>query len=83
MAFKITFSSEYSVIVESIYESGNETVSLTERVLGRCPCENIEDKNGQTIVKTGNIIEESHLERIDNLGIKNLFADLGIFLIEK
>ena len=59
------------VIVESIFDSGNETVTLNERILGRCPCENIEDSQG-IIVKAGEIIDETHLMRIESLDIKTL-----------
>tara|TARA_B100000686_G_scaffold347260_1_gene435567 strand:- start:1227 stop:5381 length:4155 start_codon:yes stop_codon:yes gene_type:complete len=60
------------VVVESVFDSGNETVPLSERILGRCPCEDIKESNGDVIVKSGTIIAESHLEKINNLQIKNL-----------
>tara|TARA_Y100000590_G_scaffold164179_1_gene188134 strand:+ start:4279 stop:8451 length:4173 start_codon:yes stop_codon:yes gene_type:complete len=60
------------VIVEAIYDSGNEIVSLVDRVLGRCPCEDIKDLNNEIIVKSGNIIEENHIEKITELDIKSL-----------
>ncbi|MDC3156404.1 DNA-directed RNA polymerase subunit beta' [Pelagibacteraceae bacterium] len=60
------------VIVEEIIESGNITSPLTERILGRTPVENILDQNGQTIVKSGNIISEKHLDTIAKLGLRSL-----------
>ena len=60
------------VIVESIFDSGNEIISLNERILGRCPCEDLVDINGNLIVKSGNIIDESHIERITKLEKKSL-----------
>ncbi len=60
------------VIVEEIVESGNITSSLTERVLGRTPCEDLNDSNNQLLVKAGDIIEEKHLEEIVKLGIRSL-----------
>jgi len=60
------------VVVEEIVESGNITSPLTERVLGRTPCLDLNDKNNKLIVKAGNIIEENHLEEIVNLGIRSL-----------
>ena len=60
------------VIVEEIVESGNITSPLTERILGRTPVENIIDENDQTIVNSGEIISEKHLEPISKLGIRSL-----------
>ncbi len=60
------------VIVEEIVESGNITSPLTERVLGRTPVEDIIDENNTTIVKSGEIISESHLDPISKLGIRSL-----------
>jgi DNA-directed RNA polymerase subunit beta' len=63
---------ENGVIAEPMIESGNITSSLSERILGRCPCEDIIDKNNDIIVKSGEIIEENHLEKIDSLDIKSI-----------
>ena len=60
------------VIVEEIVESGNITSSLTERVLGRTPVDNIIDENQQTIVNAGEIISEKHLDPITKLGLRSL-----------
>ena len=60
------------VVVEEIVESGNITSPLTERILGRTPVDNIVDENHQTIVESGEIISEKHLESISKLGIRSL-----------
>ncbi len=60
------------VLVEEIVESGNITSPLTERILGRTPVENIIDENQNTIVNSGEIISEKHLESISNLGLRSL-----------
>jgi DNA-directed RNA polymerase subunit beta' len=60
------------VVVEEIVESGNITSPLTERVLGRTPCEDLLNSNGEILVKAGDIIEENHLEEIVNLGLRSL-----------
>ncbi len=60
------------VLVEEIVESGNITSPLTERILGRTPVENIIDENQNTIVNSGEIISEKHLESISKLGLRSL-----------
>ena len=60
------------VVVEEIIESGNTTSPLTERVLGRTPCHDLNDINDNLMVKAGDIIEEKHLEEINKLGIRSL-----------
>jgi len=60
------------VTVEEIVESGNVTSPLTERVLGRTPCEDLKNINNELIVIAGEIIEEKHLEEIVKLGLRSL-----------
>ena len=60
------------VIVEEIVESGNITSPLTERILGRTPVDDLLDENNETIVKSGEIISEKHLDTISKLGIRSL-----------
>ena len=59
------------VIVEEIVESGNITSPLSDRILGRTPVEDITD-NGNLIIKSGEIIEEVHIEPISNANIRSL-----------
>ena len=60
------------VVVEEIVESGNITSPLTERILGRTPCDDLLNSSGSILVKAGEIIEENHLEEVVKLGIRSL-----------
>ena len=58
------------LIIKPVIESGEEMVSLSDRVLGRVPCDDIVDPaTNETIVKKGEIIEEKHLPLIDNANL--------------
>ena len=43
---------------------------LSERILGRCPVESINDLENNVIVRSGEIIEETHLEEINKYEYK-------------
>tara|TARA_B100000579_G_scaffold374391_1_gene338595 strand:+ start:502 stop:4635 length:4134 start_codon:yes stop_codon:yes gene_type:complete len=60
------------VTIEEIKDSGNVTSPLIERILGRCPVEDIVDTEGKIILEKGKIIEEIHLDQIDKLNIKSI-----------
>ena len=60
------------VMVEEIVDSGNITSPLSERVLGRTPSEDIQDINNNLIIQAGDIIEEKHLEKIKNSGLRSM-----------
>ena len=60
------------VLVEEIVESGNVTSPLAERILGRCPVENITDAEDNIIIEKGNIIDETHLESITSTGQRSM-----------
>ncbi len=60
------------VIVEEIIESGNITSPLSDRILGRCPVNDIVDSNNNIIVKSGEIIDETHIEDINKLSLRSL-----------
>ena len=60
------------VMVEEIVESGNITSPLIERILGRCPVDDIFDSNENLVVAKGEIIEETHIDSINNLTIRSL-----------
>jgi len=60
------------VLVEEIIESGNVTSSLSERILGRTPVEDVVDEHKDAIVNSGEIISEHHLEKINQLGLRSL-----------
>ena len=58
------------LILKAVVESGEEMVSLSERVLGRVPCENVIDpSNDEVIVKASEIIEEKDLPIIDKANL--------------
>jgi DNA-directed RNA polymerase subunit beta' len=58
------------LILKPVIESGEEMVSLSDRVLGRVPCEDVVDPaTNEVIVKKGEIIEEKHLPLIDNANL--------------
>ena len=58
------------LIIKPVIESGEEMVSLSDRVLGRVPCDDVIDPaTNETIVKKGEIIEEKHLPLIDNANL--------------
>ncbi len=58
------------LIIKPVIESGEEMVSLSDRVLGRVPCEDVIDPAAnETIVKKNEIIEEKHLPLIDNANL--------------
>jgi len=69
---EIDCGTKKGVLVEEIVESGNITSPLSERVLGRSPLENLCDEKNEVIVNGGDIIEEKHLEKIINLGLRSL-----------
>ena len=52
--------------IKPVIESGEEMVSLSQRVLGRVPCDDIIDPaSSEVIVRCREIIEENHLPLID------------------
>ena len=53
-------------------KSGNVTSPLSDRILGRCPVNDIVDSNNDVIVKNGEIIEETHIENINKLSLRSL-----------
>ena len=58
------------LILKPVIESGEEMVSLSDRVLGRVPCEDVIDPaTNEIIVKKGEIIEEKDLPLIDNANL--------------
>jgi len=58
------------LIIKPVIESGEEMVSLSDRVLGRVPCEDVVDPaTNETIVKKSEIIEEKHLPLIDKANL--------------
>ena len=60
------------VLVEEIVESGNITSPLEERILGRCPVDDVIDLNNNIIVAKGDNIDETHLEDIKKLELRSM-----------
>ena len=65
-------STSKGVVVEEIVESGNVTSPLSERILGRCPVNNILDSEDNIIISGGEIIEETHIEKINQLSLRSM-----------
>jgi len=58
------------LILKPVIESGEEMVSLSDRVLGRVPSDNVIDpSNNEVIAKAGEIIEEKDLPIIDKANL--------------
>ena len=60
------------VIVEELVESGNVTAPLSERILGRCPVDDVLDSQGELIILAGEIIEEPHIDEINKLSLRSM-----------
>ena len=62
------------ITVSAVIDSGEVVTSLSERVLGRVPVEDVVDPvSGEVLVKKGELISEEHCDAIDNanlMGIK-------------
>ncbi len=59
--------------ITAAIDSGEVLVSLSQRVLGRTPVEDIVDPTtGDVIVAKGELIEERHIEPIDNLQVQEI-----------
>ncbi len=69
---EIDCNTDNGVIIEPITDSGNVTVTLFERVLGRFTCEDIVADDEKVIVSKNQMIEEEHKEDINNLSYKKL-----------
>jgi len=67
------------ITVRSIYEGDEEVVDLKTRIIGRTSCETIKDPvAGSTIVKRGQIIEETTAISIDTIGVEQLKIRSGL-----
>jgi DNA-directed RNA polymerase subunit beta' len=55
-----------------VFESGNVTSSLSDRVLGRCPAVDVNLNEGEIILQKGNIIEEKDIEKIKLFDLKSM-----------
>ncbi|GAB4174777.1 MAG: DNA-directed RNA polymerase subunit beta' [Terrimicrobiaceae bacterium] len=61
------------IIVRPIYQGDEEVVSLPTRIIGRTSCETIKDPvSGDSLVKAGQLIDESIADSLDKIGIEQL-----------
>jgi DNA-directed RNA polymerase subunit beta' len=61
------------ITARALIESGEVTVSLGARVLGRTPAENVKNPaTGKVIVKAGELIEEEQVEALEEAGVQEI-----------
>ncbi len=58
--------------MRAIIDAGQVVASLTSRILGRFPAEDLLDQNGNIIVAAGTMIEEWHIEPLTAAGIQEV-----------
>tara|TARA_B110000027_G_scaffold131852_1_gene156913 strand:+ start:1949 stop:6127 length:4179 start_codon:yes stop_codon:yes gene_type:complete len=65
--------SKSSINITEIIEGGNILVSLSERVLGRTPAQDIKNPiTGEVIIKKKKLLDEADCELIDAAGVKSI-----------
>ena len=65
--------SKSSINITEIIEGGNILVSLSERVLGRTPAQDIKNPiTGEVIIKKKKLLDEADCEMIDAAGVKSI-----------
>jgi DNA-directed RNA polymerase subunit beta' len=61
------------ITARALIESGEVTVSLGARVLGRTPAENVKNPGtGKVIIKAGDLIEEEQVEALEEAGVQEI-----------
>jgi len=61
------------ITARAILEAGEVTVSLGQRVLGRTTADDVKDPaTGDVILKAGDLIEEEHVEAIENARVQEI-----------
>jgi DNA-directed RNA polymerase subunit beta' len=64
---------EEGITARAILEAGEVTVSLGQRVLGRTAVDPVKNPaTGEVIVKSGELIEEEHVEAIENARVQEI-----------
>ncbi len=58
--------------VDTIYESGEVSVPLKDRVFGRFLADDVKNKSGQTILKNGDYISHDEIEKIEKENITSV-----------
>jgi DNA-directed RNA polymerase subunit beta' len=65
--------SKSSINITEVIEGGNILVTLSERVLGRTPAQDIKNPiTGETIIKKKKLLDEADCELIDAAGVKSI-----------
>ena len=65
--------SKSSINITEVIEGGNILVSLSERVLGRTPAQDIKNPiTGEVIIKKKKLLDEADCEQIDAAGVKSI-----------
>jgi DNA-directed RNA polymerase subunit beta' len=58
--------------MRAIVDAGTVVASLGSRILGRTACEDIRDSSGKVIIKRDTLMEESHLDAIQQGGVQEV-----------
>ena len=67
--------SKNGITIDAVMNGADIVVSLSERILGRVPVENIKDPlSGKVIVKGGEVIDEVTSEQVETAGIDSIKA---------
>ena len=65
--------SQNGLTTKEVLEGGEVIVSLAERILGRCASVDVvSPQSGETLVKAGEMIEETHVRAIESGGIESV-----------
>lgn len=69
---KVDCGSTRGIRMRAIIDAGQVVAPLSIRILGRTAAEDLVDQEGEVIVKTGEMIQEWHIERITQAGIQEV-----------
>ena len=58
--------------VDTIYESGEVSIPLTERVFGRYLADDVKNKKGDVLIKKGEYISHEEIELLDKENITSV-----------
>ena len=64
--------SQGGIKMRAILDAGQVVASLAIRILGRTTAEDLKEQDGKIIVKTGEMIQEWHIDRINAAGIQEV-----------
>jgi DNA-directed RNA polymerase subunit beta' len=69
---KVDCGSTRGIRMRAIIDAGQVVAPLSIRILGRTTAEDLNEQDGTTIVKTGEMIQEWHIDRINAAGIQEV-----------